>query len=560
MIRSLSGESTADIRDWHLFHKAQPYAALSPHLNLSNLKEEWNDQRGLLDGIALRLKFSNKDLYESHIPDAEIGSLIFEVLEQIRVESICPDDLRGTKQNIQRQFLSWMQQFMSTGGSESSIGLLLLSIFSSTWMRLNGQSVPQLMQDTIEATRAGLAEVTGPILQQLKLNRFNQKAYSLITLDLIAIISNLIEDEYLNNPSARNTRKKNVGANLKIEWVSPSQKNNGVTQKLQNGPLQDQQITLTKSLARYHVYDSQYDVEIEAKKKIRPAQLKIYQEELNQEIANRNIPWSKLIRIYQNLFSVPKPLKWQTTEAEGQLDKRFFTRLATSPLSPVLYKNHFQHPQTQVKITLLVDCSGSMKEQRLNIAVWVDSLVRIMEHVGIETEVLGYSTVTWQGGRPFKNWVRSGSTPQPGRLNERAHWIFKDFKTSWRRSRAGIAALLRPEIYTESVDGEALLWAAERLQKSSCGKPTNNKVILFSDGCPMDRATIQANGEDFLRDHLINVLAWYEQQANLELWACGIGAEMRPFFRYQLSWDPRPDQTIDTLKNWATEFKKNIGR
>ena len=67
MIRSLSGESTADIRDWHLFHKAQPYAALSPHLNLSNLKEEWNDQRGLLDGIALRLKFSNKDLYESHL-------------------------------------------------------------------------------------------------------------------------------------------------------------------------------------------------------------------------------------------------------------------------------------------------------------------------------------------------------------------------------------------------------------------------------------------------------------------------------------------------------------
>ena len=324
--------------------------------------------------------------------------------------------------------------------------------------------------------------------------------------------------------------------------------------------LQDQQIALTKSLGRYPIYDSQYDVEIEAKKKIRPAQLKIYQEELNLEIAKRNIPWSKLIRIYQNLFSVPKPLKWQTTEIEGQLDRRFFTRMATSPLSPVLFKNRIQFPQTQVKITLLVDCSGSMKEQRLNIAVWVDSLVRIMERVGIETEVLGYCTVTWQGGKPFKNWVRSGSPSQPGRLNERAHWIFKDFKASWRRSRAGIAALLRPEIYTESVDGEALLWAAERLQKSSCGKPKNNKVILFSDGCPMDRATIQANGEDFLRDHLIDVLAWYEQQANLELWACGIGAEMRPFFKRRLSWDSRPDQTSDTLKNWATEFKKNIGR
>jgi cobaltochelatase CobT len=119
---------------------------------------------------------------------------------------------------------------------------------------------------------------------------------------------------------------------------------------------------------------------------------------------------------------------------------------------------------------------------------------------------------------------------------------------------------LRPEIYTESVDGEALLWAAERLQKSGYSKAVNGKVILFSDGCPMDRASIQANGEDFLRDHLIDVLTWYEQQANLELWACGIGSEMRPFFKHRLSWDPLTDETSDGLKNWATEFKKNIGR
>jgi cobaltochelatase CobT len=196
-----------------------------------------------------------------------------------------------------------------------------------------------------------------------------------------------------------------------------------------------------------------------------------------------------------------------------------------------------------------------MKEQRVKIAACVDSLVRILEQAGIKTEVLGYSTSSWQGGRPFKEWRKNGQPPNPGRLNERAHWIFKDFDTNWRRSRAGIAALLRPEIYAESVDGEALIWATERLQNSSNNRHGNNTLILFSDGCPMDRATIEANGEEFLKKHLLQAIAWCEQQPNLQLWGCGIGSELRPAFQHRLSWDEDPNNIASTLKNWATEFK-----
>jgi cobaltochelatase CobT len=196
-----------------------------------------------------------------------------------------------------------------------------------------------------------------------------------------------------------------------------------------------------------------------------------------------------------------------------------------------------------------------MKEQRIKIAVCVDSLVRILEQAGIKTEVLGYSTSTWQGGRPFKEWRKNGQPPNPGRLNERAHWIFKDFDTSWRRARAGIAALLRPEIYAESVDGEALIWATKRLQNSGSKRGGNQVLILFSDGCPMDRATIEANGEEFLKEHLLQAIAWCEQQPHLQLWGCGIGSELRPAFQYRLSWDEDPNNIASTLKNWASEFK-----
>ena len=201
-----------------------------------------------------------------------------------------------------------------------------------------------------------------------------------------------------------------------------------------------------------------------------------------------------------------------------------------------------------------------MKDQRLKIATCVDALVRILEQAQIQTEVLGYSTNTWQGGRPFKEWRRSGQAPNPGRLNERAHWIFKDFRTHWRKARPGIAALLRPEIYAESIDGEALLWAAQRLRNEGSNKSTQKKLILFSDGCPMDRATIEANGEHFLKNHLLQAIASCEQQHHFELWGCGIGEELRPFFPHRLSWGQESENPSESLINWAKELKSAKAR
>jgi cobaltochelatase CobT len=555
MIRSLSGQASAQIRDWQFFHKSTPVDSIAPHLSLENLKASWAIPRGVLDGIALRLRYSNTDLHTSLTPEGMIESLIFEVLEQIRVESNCPDELKGSQENIRKQFIAWMQQFITNGGSEGSIGLLLITIFSTVWMKLNSQPIPQLMQDIVEATRAGIAENMGPLLVKLKASRHDQAAYAQTTHEVIKLISGMIAEEYRNNPSIRTKRKNQSATHLKIEWVPPHAGKISADFKSPVNHSNEQRRLLKKSLDKYHIYNSSYDIQAEAKKKIRPAQLAIYQEQLNTEIAKQNIPWAKLTRIYQQIFSSQLPNRWETTEAEGLLDRRYLTRAATSPLQSPLYKQLTTSSKVNTRVTLLIDCSGSMKEQRIKIAVCIDSLVRIFEQAGIKTEVLGYSTTTWQGGRPFKEWRKNGQPPNPGRLNERAHWIFKDFDTSWRRSRSGIAALLRPEIYAESVDGEALIWAAERLNNSGSHRASNKTLILFSDGCPMDRATIEANGEEFLKNHLLQAIAWCEQQPHLQIWGCGIGSELRPAFQHRLSWDEDPNNIASTLKNWANEFK-----
>lgn len=554
LIRSLSGDAHIQIRDWQLFHKNLPLNALAPHLNLNHLKTTWADPRGILDGIALRLRYSDQDLHLALSPNGLIESLIFEVLEQIRVESICPTGLKGSKQNIENQFLAWMQEFMASGGVEGSIGLLLLSIFSTVWVRLNHRPIPQLMQDVVEATRAGLAEELGPHLIKLAANQLNQAEYAKTSLEIAKFISRLIEDEYQSVSSIR-TKQKNISNSfLKIEWAQPPTQSSSSKQQ-QNHSLQESIKSLERALEQYKVFNSNYDTEIEAKKRIRPAQLAIYQQQLNEEISKLNIPWGKLSRTYQNIFLSTTNKRWQNSEAEGLLDRRFLTRIATAPLDPIIYKHPSQKMEALGRVSLLIDCSGSMREQRIKIAVYVDSLVRILEQAHIQTEVLGYSTSTWQGGRPFKEWRRNGQIPNPGRLNERAHWIFKNFQTNWRRARPGISALLRSEIYAESIDGEALLWAAQRLLNQNSKQSVHSKLILFSDGCPMDRATIEANGENFLKNHLLQAIQWCEQQSNLQLWGCGIGEELRPYFPHRLSWNQESDLSSECLINWAKEFK-----
>ncbi len=554
IVRSLSGDAHLQIRDWQLFHKSLALNALAPHLNIDYLQAPWAHPRGILDGVALRLRYSNYDFHLAHSPTTFVESFVFEVLEQIRVESTCPAELKGSKQNVQKQFLAWMQEFMANGGVEGSIGLLLLSIFSMVWVKLNQKPIPELMQDVVEATRAGLTEEVGPHLVQLKDNQFDQAGYAKISLELAQLVSNLINQEYQNVPSIR-TKQKNISNTfLKIEWTQPPS-HSAQSEKRGHSSISNAKQSLERSLGQYKVFNTAYDLEIEAKKSIRQAQLAIYQHELSEAIAKLDIPWGKLIRSYQNIFNTTTLKKRETTQTEGLIDRRYLTHIATAPLDPVLY----QHPSKKIealgKVTLLIDCSGSMKDQRFKIAVCLDSLVRILEQAHIQTEVLGYSTKAWQGGRPFKEWRRSGQIPNPGRLNERAHWIFKDFQTHWRKARPGIAALLRPEIYAESVDGEAILWAAQRLQKKGGNAERHKKLILFSDGCPMDRATIEANGEYFLKNHLLQAIEWCKQQNQFELWGCGIGDELRPFFPNRLSWDPEKEDHSECLINWGKELK-----
>lgn len=152
-------------------------------------------------------------------------------------------------------------------------------------------------------------------------------------------------------------------------------------------------------------------------------------------------------------------------------------------------------------------------------------------------EILGFSTQSWNGGRARRQWQRAGQPDLPGRLNERLHIVFKDGARRWQQSRHGIAALRKPDIFREGIDGEAVEWACQRLLE----RPAKRRILMvISDGCPMDTATHQANDEHYLDQHLRQVLAAHERSGDVKICALGVGLDLGVFYRHRLAVELEP--------------------
>jgi cobaltochelatase CobT len=168
------------------------------------------------------------------------------------------------------------------------------------------------------------------------------------------------------------------------------------------------------------------------------------------------------------------------------------------------------------------------------LAPLLDVLVRALEMAGAQTEVLGYTTGAWNGGRALRDWRRQGKPAQPGRLNELCHIVFKDNARPWRRSRHGLAALLKPELFRECVDGEALRWAAARLQALEVER---RYLLVFSDGSPMDGATVLANDSHYLDRDLLHSARRIEREGAVALRGIGLGLDLSAFFGRSVALD-----------------------
>jgi cobaltochelatase CobT len=219
---------------------------------------------------------------------------------------------------------------------------------------------------------------------------------------------------------------------------------------------------------------------------------------------------------------------WEFDLEEGLLDPARLSRVIIDPLHPLSFKREKETTFRDTVVTLLLDNSGSMRGRPITVAATcADILARTLERCGVKVEILGFTTRAWKGGQSREAWLAAGKPANPGRLNDLRHIIYKAADAPWRRARKNLGLMMREGLLKENIDGEALDWAHKRLM----GRSEQRRILMISDGAPVDDSTLSVNPGNYLERHLRWVIEDIELRSPVELIAIGIGHDVTRYYR-----------------------------
>ncbi|WJF90447.1 cobalt chelatase [Paraburkholderia bonniea] len=540
-VRALTGDAALEYRDGRLCRDLRPLPFHAPHLRHDTQSSRLETLRGVTDGAALRLMHSAANLHARLCPADPVERLVFELLEQLRCESLTPQGMPGLADNLRHQFEAWSRRFYRSGQAESHLGNLLYTVAQISWSHLSGWPVLEENDGLIEATRAAITPTLGASLVGLRRHRAEQSAFALHALEMARLVSAMIHaaraQEKPGHHTTGNADEATLTA-LSLWFDGEDFENADINTPLiaaSDGDGDDvKHAGKTSSATGYRVFTTRYDRELHPHLLIRPVMLAEYRQRLDEHLATQHLNLPRLSHALRLALALPQRDGWSFGEEHGQLDGRRLAQLISSPAEKRLFLLSRNTLQADCTISFLLDCSGSMRTHIEAVAVMVDVLVRALEHAGVTTEVLGFTTGAWNGGRARLDWLARGSPARPGRLSERSHMVFKEASTRWRRARNGIATLFKADLFREGVDGEAIDWACLRL----LARPERRRImIVISDGSPMDRATDLANAPGYLEQHLRAVIARHETARKVDVLGLGIGLDLSRFYRHCLAID-----------------------
>ncbi len=279
----------------------------------------------------------------------------------------------------------------------------------------------------------------------------------------------------------------------------------------------------------YKVYTRSFDEEVKAEDLCSPEELLRLRKHLDQLMGPSKATISKLAHRLQRFLMAQQNRSWEFNKEEGMLDSARLHKIITDPLTSLSYKIEKDTEFRDTSVSILVDSSGSMRGRSMTVAaICADIISTTLERCNVKTEVLGFTTKQWKGGESRKLWMEDGKPENPGRLNDIRHIIFKSADTPWRRGQKNFGLMLREGLLKENVDGEALIWAHDRLAR----RTEQRKILMvISDGAPVDDSTLSTNPTNFLDLHLRQVIHSVETKSDINLIAIGIGHDVTRYYK-----------------------------
>jgi cobaltochelatase CobT len=520
--------------------------------------------RGQADALALKLAHHDDRAHAKLRPSGAEGRAVFDAVEEMRVQALGANALKGVAGNLTAALTDSLERRGATRMVDRSTAPLADALALMVRERLTGQAPPENARGIVNAWREEIEREAGTALNQLEAVAEDQRAFALKFRD---VLNNLgLGDEIGPDERADDNDESNA------EQTPPQQdQTEGEDEQEQETPADmemvesdiDMDTDRTISVESDNEADEQEELEEDdpGEKPIRPksrnepedpnANYKVFTKSHDEVITAEELcDGEELARLRTYLDQQLKPLQsvvgrlanrlqrrlmakqnrtWSFDLEEGVLDTARLTRVIVDPMSALTFKQEDDMPFKDTVVTLLLDNSGSMRGRPIMVAaLCADILARTLERCGVKVEILGFTTRAWKGGTSKEDWLKAGRPPQPGRLNDLRHVVYKSADAPWRRARRNLGLMMREGLLKENIDGEALMWAHERLLPRA---EQRRILMVISDGAPVDDSTLSANPGNYLERHLRTVIQWIETRSPVELIAIGIGHDVTRYYR-----------------------------
>lgn len=487
--------------------------------------------RGRVDAAAVRARFSDPRLHASRQPASGAARTLFDLLEQDRVEALGARCYAGVRANLaalaHERWVRARPEVVIRGevsGWIETFALLCRIPMAAPLPESASKSLAQSWRDWMTPAEAGSVLALAALIS-------HQEAFAAQALRVIEALLGVVQEGARGDASGDAARRPGGSGPATSSASSQGEEFGGASDSraATDAAAGAESAPQASPAAAYQIYTKAYDASVDAGDLYDAQTLARRREELDRRVGNRLAGISRWAHRLQRKLLGLQMRSWQFDREEGELDAGRLSRVATHPLEPLVYKQESEIEFPETVVTLLVDNSGSMRGLPIaTAAVCAELLGRVLERCGIKTEILGFTTRSWRGGRAYRDWAAAGRRRNPGRLAELRHVIYKSADQPWRRAGARLGAMLADDLLKENIDGEALLWAHERLLQRA---EPRKILVVISDGAPLDDATLEANDSGYLERHLRSVIDAIERRAAVELVAIGIGHDVGAYYR-----------------------------
>jgi cobaltochelatase CobT len=522
--------------------------------------EEAAQLRGAADSMALRLRYHDDAVHMKRLPGSALARSVFEALEQARVEALGARRMVGVGQNLtamldeqyRRQGFERVTERTESTMAEA-VRLLAREALTHEPPPPSARRVVDLWRPWLEGKIArDITELDRAVLDQDTYARATRRLIQDLDIDLGEVDESSSDDsqggeETEGENESEGGESASAGAQPSMDG-SPSDSAEGDAEEdgdadadgeMMPGASDDdpgrpgrpgqQPRGRPDENAVYRAYSTTADEVIEADKLCDADELGRLRHLLDQQLSHLQSVIARLANRLQRKLLAKQTRAWEFDLEEGILDAARLSRVVTNPVLPLSYKQEQEMDFRDTVVSLLIDNSGSMRGRPITVAAMsADILARTLERCGVKVEILGFTTRAWKGGQAREKWIAAGKPANPGRLNDLRHIVYKPADAPWRRARRNLGLMLREGILKENIDGEALMWAHNRL----LGRPEERRILMvISDGAPVDDSTLSVNPGNYLEKHLREVIREIERIGSVELTAIGIGHDVTRYYR-----------------------------